>query len=171
MALSASCGQITRVDNFITGCLYIYIYTTVIFFCIILYSIYSCWMSVDDHHYQSSWKASVNRYCFQWVNCFFNSVSDSVKLLLLQFTNKCWNIPISYEWRRASNHQEELKSANTEFTEGQWEHERSRTLQNETHWRTKRLVLIHSKMKISPFTLPQAILGLCDIVLTDEYYR
>ncbi len=34
---------------------------------------------------------------------------------------------------QASKHQEEVKSAETEFIEGQREHERSRTLQNETH--------------------------------------
>ncbi len=34
---------------------------------------------------------------------------------------------------RASEHQFEVKSAETEFIEGQREHERSRTLQNETH--------------------------------------
>ncbi len=54
----------------------------------------------------------------------------SVKLLPLQFSNKCWNIPISLS---EDEHQEEVKSAETEFIEGQREHERSRTLQNETH--------------------------------------
>ncbi len=34
---------------------------------------------------------------------------------------------------KASEHQFEVKSAETEFIEGQREHERYRTLQNETH--------------------------------------
>ncbi len=50
--------------------------------------------------------------------------------------------PSVYKWRRASEHQFEVKSAETEFIEGQREHERSRTLQNETHRRTNRFVFI-----------------------------
>jgi len=38
-----------------------------------------------------------------------------MKLLPLQFSNKHWNIPISYKWRRAEMDQEELNSAKTEF--------------------------------------------------------
>ncbi len=48
-----------------------------------------------------------------------------------------------YTWRRASEHQFEVKSAETEFIEGQREHERSRTLQNETHWRTNRFRVMY----------------------------
>ncbi len=50
--------------------------------------------------------------------------------------------PSVYKWRRASEHQFEVKSAETEFIEGQRERERSRTLQNETHRRTNRFVFI-----------------------------
>ncbi len=39
----------------------------------------------------------------------------------------------SHQSTSEDEHQEEVKSAETEFIEGQREHERSRTLQNETH--------------------------------------
>ncbi len=57
--------------------------------------------------------------------CTASTITPSVNLLPLQSSINAEIFPSAYKWRRASEHQEEVKSAETEFIEGQREHERS----------------------------------------------
>ncbi len=104
------------------------------------------------------WSSSHNNHTFSEDPP--TTITPSVKLLPQQ-SHLQWSsshcssainagiFPSVYKWRRASEHQFEVKSAETEFIEGQREHERSRTLQNETHWRTNRLVFILDSLVMS----------------------
>ncbi len=66
------------------------------------------------------------------------TITASVKLLPMQFSNKCWNISISLQVKTSIR-----ASVRSEICRDRvyWRTERSRTLQNETHWRTNRLCL------------------------------
>ncbi len=97
------------------------------------------------------WSSSHNNHIFSEAPP--TTITSSVKLLPQQ-SHLQWSsshcssainagiFPSVYKRRRASEHQFEVKSAEPEFIEGQRERERYRTLQNETHWRTNRLVFI-----------------------------